>query len=236
MPFVNAKKGRSMNDSRGSDAAPPEISPLSRLRRHDPARSPASESRQHQLAAPPPQNPPHTRRSWLERAGLLAFAGAGAVGLVRLADHVTTPQSEGNGGIIVRNELISLWFYPGLLELAQSPEDLAACRTLEGFRRYAEEHGLEKAWYVITSLAYQVNGETVVLTTIRRPYDLTEPFYPEFLGVLAIAAGKPPHNPLTDFSKDKVRVIPRRFLHADPRAVLDELRMLERRPDEEPGP
>lgn len=177
-----------------------------------------------------------TRCSWLRTAALAAVAIAGAAGLTRLAHHVTTPQSEGNGGIIIRNELISLWFYPGLLELAHSPEELAACRTLEGFRRYAEDHGLEKAWYVITSRGYQVNGETVVLTTIRRPYDLNEPFYAEFPALLAIAAGKPPNDPLTGFSKDKVRVIPRRFLDAEPRAVLDELRMLERRPDEEPSP
>jgi hypothetical protein len=198
MPFVNAKRGGSMND--------------------------------HSETLSPPHTQPARRNSWLSTAGLAAVAIAGTVCLMRLANHVTTSQSEGNGGIIVRNELISLWFYPGLLELAQRPEDVAACRTLEGFRRYAEEHGLEKAWYLITSRAYQVNGETVVLTTIRRPYDLTEPFYPEFLGILAIAAGKPPHNPLTNFSKDKVRVIPRRFLDADPRAVIDELRMLEDQP------
>jgi hypothetical protein len=231
MPFVNAKKGRSMKDSRGPDAAPPEASPLSRPCRHNLRLPPASESLQHHRpATPPAQNPPPTRRSWSERAGLLLVVVAGAVGLVRLADHVTTPRSEGNGGIIVRNELIRLWFYPGLLELAPCPKDFAACRTLEGYRRYAEERGPEKAWYVITSRGYQVNRETVVLTTIRRPYKLTEPFYPEFLGVLAIAAGKPPHNPLTDFSKVKSGVIPRRSLDADPRAVLDELRMLEDQP------
>ena len=77
---------------------------------------------------------------------------------------------------------------------------------------------------------YQVNGETAVITTIRRPYDLIEPFYAEFPGVLAIAAGKPPHNPLTDFSRAKVGVIPDRLLDADPRAALDELRMLEDQP------
>jgi hypothetical protein len=219
-----------MKDSRGPDSTPPVTSPLSRPCRHNPALPSAFESRQHQPAAPPAQNPSGIDQSWQGKAGLLAVAMLGAVGLVRLADHVTTPQSEGNGGIIVRNELISLWVYPGLLELAQCPEDVAACRTLEGYRQYAEERGLEKAWYVITSRGYQVNGETAVLTTIRRPYDLNEPFYAEFPGVLAIAAGKPPHNPLTDFSRVKVGVIPDRLLDADPRAVLDELRMLEDQP------
>lgn len=220
-----------MDDSRGPDAAPPEASPLSRPSRHNLRLSPASESlQQHQQATPPAQNPPGLGRSWPGKAGLLVVAIIGAAVLARLADHVTTPKSEGNGGIIVRNELISLWFYPGLLELAQCPEDYAACQSLEGYRRYAEERGLEKAWYVITSRGYQVNGETVVLTTIRRPYDLNEPFYAEFPGILAIAAGKRPHDPLTDFSKVKVGVIPNRLLDADPRAVLDALRMLEDQP------
>ena len=220
-----------MKDFRGPDAAPSEASPLSRPCCHNLRLSPASESLQHhRQATPPAQNPPHTRRSWSGRAGLLVVAIIGAAVLARLADHVTTPESEGNGGIIIRNELISLWFYPGLLELAQCPEDFAVCRTVEGYRRYAEERRLEKAWYVITSRGFQVNGETVVLTTIRRPYDLSEPFYAEFPGIVAVAAGKPPHDPLTDFSKVKVGVIPSRFLHSDPRAVLDELRMLEDQP------
>jgi hypothetical protein len=181
----------------------------------------------------PPYNQPGTRRGWLGTAWLVAAAIAGAVGLVRLAYHVTTPQSEGNGGIIVHNEVISLWLYPRLLELALCPEDAAACRTREGFRRYAEDQGLEKAWYVITSRGYQVNGETVVLTTIRRPYDLNEPFYPEFLGILALAAGKPPRDWPVDFSKAKIGVIPTRLLDADPRAALNELRMLEQQPGRE---
>jgi hypothetical protein len=155
---------------------------------------------------------------------------------MRLAYHVTTPQSEGNGGFIVHNELISLWLYPGLLELARRPEDRAACRSPEGFRRYARERGLEKAWYVFTAKSFQVNGGTMVTSTIRRPYDMNEAFYSEFPGVLAIAAGNPPYDPLIDFTKVKIGVIPRRFLDADPRAVLDELRMLECGPGEGPAP
>ena len=146
------------------------------------------------------------------------------------AHHVTTPQSEGNGGIIIRNELISLRLDPGLLDLARCPEDAAACQTLEGFRRYAEKMGLEKARYVIISRGYQVNGETIVLSTIRRPYDLIEPYYPEFLDILAIAAENPCHHPLIDHSRGKVGVIPDHLLDADPRAVADELRMLDDQP------
>ena len=169
-------------------------------------------------------------RSWPGKALLLAVAIAGAVGLVLLAYHVTTPESEGNGGIIVHSEVISLWMHPALFDLAQRPEDVAACRSLEGFRRYAEERGLQKAWYVLTVKGIQVDGGAAVMSMIRWPYELVEPSYAEFPDMLATAAGKPPRHPMTDFTKVKVRVIPTRFLDADPRAVLYELRMLEHSP------
>ncbi len=141
---------------------------------------------------------------------------AGAIGLIRLARHVMTAESPSNGGIVVRNEVISLWMHPALFDLAQRPCESAACRSREGFRRYAGARGLEKAWYVITAKGFQINGETMVVSTIRRPYDMSEPFYSEFPGILAIAAGKAPRDPMTDFTKAKVGIIPSRFLDADP--------------------
>jgi hypothetical protein len=153
----------------------------------------------------------------------------GAIALTRLAYHVTTPQSEGNGGIIVHSEVISLWIHPALLDLAQRPADLDACWSLNGFRQLAQERGLEKAWYVFTVKGLQVNGETIVLTTIRRPYDLLEAEYSEFSAILAIAAGNAPPYPFAGLAGVEARIVPGRFRAADPRAILDELRMLERR-------
>ena len=170
------------------------------------------------------------RRFWLRKAALLPVAIPGAIGLVRLAYQVTTPQTEGNGGIIVRSEVVSIWMHPAHFELAQHPSEAAACRSPQDYRRYVDERGLEKAWYVITANSFQINGETMVLSTIRWPYDMNEPYFSEFPAILAIAAGKPPTNPFTDFIKAKVRLIPSRLLHADPRAVIDELRMLEHLP------
>jgi hypothetical protein len=149
---------------------------------------------------------------------------------------VTTPRSEGNPGIIVHSEVISLWMHPALFDLAQRPEHVAACRSLTGFRRYAEEKGLENSWYLITAKALQVNGETIILNTIRRPYEMVEPLYSEFPAMLAIAAGKPPPAPFIDFASAKLGVIPSRFLEADPGAILDELRTLELCPDRETVP
>ncbi len=161
---------------------------------------------------------------------------AGAIGLVRLAHHVTTSKPQLSGGVVVRSELISLWMHPALFDLAQRPSESAACRLLEGFRRYAQERGLEKAWYVITAKGFQIDGETMVVSTIRRPYDMIEPVYSEFPDILAIAAGKPPRDPRTDFTKVKIGIIPDYLLVADPQAMLDELRMLEGLSREETEP
>jgi hypothetical protein len=78
-------------------------------------------------------DPPPTRRSWLGTAGLVAVAMAATVGLTRLAYRVLTSQSEGNGGITVQTELISLWMHPELFELAQQPPEAAACRSQAAF-------------------------------------------------------------------------------------------------------
>jgi hypothetical protein len=163
----------------------------------------------------------------------VAVAIAGAAGLVRLAHHALTPRAEGSGGIVLHNEVISVWLHPAFLDLAHHPSESAACRSLEGLRRYAEARGLEKAWYVITVKGFQSNGETTVVSLIRRPYELVEPFYVEFPRILALAAGNPPRDPMTDFTRAKVGVIPDRLRDADPRAALDELRLMEDLPGQE---
>jgi hypothetical protein len=176
--------------------------------------------------------PGETCRSWAGIATLTAVAMAGAIGLSRLAYHVTTPKPQANEGIIVRSEIVSVWLHPALLDLARHPSEYAAWRSHEDFRRYAEQHGLENAWHVITAKEFKVNGETEVLSTIRRPYDMIPAHYQDLLDVMATAAGTPPSYPSTDFSTSVVRVIPGCFLDADPRAAFDDLRMLERLPDQ----
>jgi hypothetical protein len=225
-----------MKDSKPPDSEAPPILQRARPPRTDSAPSVASESPEQVSPTAPAHDLSRTRRSRPETVVLAAFAIAGAIALVRLAHHVTSPQSEGNGGIIVHTEVISLWMHPAFLDIANRPTDNAACRSLEGYRRYADERGLQKAWYVTTVKATQINGQTMILSTIRRPYEMIEPFYTEFTDTLATAAGTPPRHPMTDFTKLKVRVIPSRFLDADPRAVLDELRMMECRPGEETEP
>jgi hypothetical protein len=105
----------------------------------------------------------------------------------------------------MRNKVISRWILPALYVLAQRPSDSAACRWREGFRRYAVERGLEKAWYVITIEGFQIKSETMVYSMIRRPFDMTEPYYFEFPNILATAAGQPPGDPITDFHQGQGR-------------------------------
>jgi hypothetical protein len=155
------------------------------------------------------------------------MALVGAIGLVRLAYHVTAPKRELNEGIAVRQEVVSLWLHPALHELALSPSESAAFRTRQEYRRYARERGLENAWYIITVRSIPISGATVISSTIRRPYEMVDPFYSEFPDALATAAGSPPSHPFTDFATARVAIIPSGFLDADPHAVLDELRMLE---------
>ena len=178
------------------------------------------------------ENHHEARRSWPGNYALVAVAIVGAIGLGRLAHHVATPGPETNGGIIVRSEVASLWLHPALFELAQRPSE-SPCRSLQEFRQYAEEWGLEKAWYVITVKVTQTNGEMLLLTTICRPYEMDSSKYLDFLSVLATAAGKPPANLSTDFRDAKIGVIPDYLLDADPRATLDELRMQELLPGQD---
>ncbi len=66
--------------------------------------------------------------------------------------------------------------------------------------------------------------------------ELIEPFYSELPRILAIAAGKPLCDSLTDFTKVKVGIIPHCFLDTDPRAMLNELRMWDRLSGQETTP
>ena len=59
-------------------------------------------------------------------------------------------------------------------------------------------------------------------TAIRRPCD--EPrFLPEFLEILAVAAGKPPGDSIVEYSKMSVYVIHEHLLDREPREVTDGL-------------
>jgi hypothetical protein len=178
-----------------------------------------------------PKLSPSPRRSSLpERLLIAAVAVGGACGLVRLAYHVTSARPETNDGLIVRQHARSIWLYPVFLELAHRPSEVADCQSREAYRRYADTRRIQNAWYLITTDGVQINGETVILPIIRHPYEMSEPNFAEFLGVLAVADGKRPAEPFMYLTTAKVNVIPPDLLDKEPRAVVAELRRLDATP------
>jgi hypothetical protein len=174
-------------------------------------------------------NRPRARYAWTGSLGLAVVGFAGSIGLMRLAFHVTAAKPDMNDGIVVRQRVVGIWMHPALSDLAQSPLESAAGWSRDQFRRYAEARGLEKAWYLIVVEGTQKNGERVVIPVIRRPYEMLDPYYVEFPSVLAVAAGKRPSEDFLDFAAAEVGAIPDHLAGADPAAVIDELRMLQRR-------
>ena len=71
-----------MKDSEDSDSASPVTSPLNRPCRHNLPYHPPSSPGQHRQATAPGRIRPGIGRSWPGKAGLLAVAMVGAVGLV----------------------------------------------------------------------------------------------------------------------------------------------------------
>jgi hypothetical protein len=179
------------------------------------------------------ENRPRARDAWTGSLGLAIVALAGSIGLARLAFHVTAAKRDTNDGVIMRQQVVSIWVHPSLFDLAQRPSDSAASWSRAQFRRYAEARGLERAWYLIVAEGIQTSGERVDIPLIRRPYEMLDPSYSELQSVLAVAAGKRPTDPFHDLAAADIRVIPDRLATADPRAVIDELRMLERLPSAE---
>jgi hypothetical protein len=161
---------------------------------------------------------------------LAAVAAGGACGLVRLGYHVTSAPQQNNDGLIMQQYARSIWLHPMFLELARRPSELAECQTRESYRRFADSRHLQNAWYLITIKGVQINGETVILPTIRRPYEMSEQYFPEFLGVLALADGKRPAGPFVYLATAKVNVIPPDLLDKEPRNVVDQLRRLDAAP------
>jgi hypothetical protein len=178
----------------------------------------------------PRSDPSPFRCSLPELVLIAAVAAGGADGLVRLAYHVTSAPPQTNDGLILQQYARSIWLHPVFLELARRPSELAECQSCEAYRRYADARHLENAWYLITIKGVQINGETVTLPTIRRPYEMSEHHFAEFLGVLAVADGKRPAESFVYLATARVNVIPPDLLDKEPRAVVDELRRLDATP------
>jgi hypothetical protein len=174
---------------------------------------------------PPPRRFPSI---WGGSIVMMIVFVAGVVGLARLSFHVARqaqklePADRPGAGIIVRSELLHLWLPQALTELAKRQSQSRVVRTHEELRRFLELQDRKDMWYALTIRGHQVNDNFVDLTFIRRPYD--DPLqFPEFLNILATAAGHPPRDPDADYSNASVHILAQELLKSEPREVMAEL-------------
>ena len=155
---------------------------------------------------------------------MVIVMGAGSTGLTFVATHLArqdqpaASDDEPGGGIIVRSEVVRLFLPRTLIELANRPTQQTPLRTHDDLRRRLEIEHHRDLWYALTVRGLQVNGESVDLTFIRRPYDEPDRF-PEFLEVLAAAVGNPP----CKLVRAAVHLIPDELSVREPREVISEL-------------
>jgi hypothetical protein len=158
---------------------------------------------------------------------ILVFA-AGVMGLAGLSVHVAPrthevePANQPGAGIIVRTDLLCLWLPQELTELSKRQSQSLVVRTHEDLQRFLELQDRRQLWYALTFRGHQLNGKVVDLTFIRRPYDDPRHF-PEFLNILATAAGNPPRDPDADYSQASISIIAQEGTKREPHAVMAEL-------------
>jgi hypothetical protein len=150
------------------------------------------------------------------------------MGSTRLSFHVARqahepePADQPGAGIIVHSELLRLWLPQELTDLSKRQPQSLVVRTHEEMQRLLETPDRRRLWYALTFRVRQLNGKVVDLTFIRRPHDDPRHF-PEFLDILATAAGNPPRGPDADYSKASVSIIAQESSEREPRDVMAEL-------------
>jgi hypothetical protein len=153
---------------------------------------------------------------------------AAVIGLPGLASHATRPAEDlepdnhSGGGIITRYELLRLWLPEVLNDLAQRQSQSPVVRVHRDLKRFLELRTQEDLWYALTTRGHQVDGRFVDLTFIRRPYHEPQVF-PEFLAVLATAAGNPPRGPDSYLSTVSITIIPVELGKREAREVISDL-------------
>jgi hypothetical protein len=167
---------------------------------------------------------------WVEKVSIAVVLVAALFGVSRLANHASRPDREletgnrGQGGGIVRLEVLRLWLPESLSWLAKLQSRSPVARDHDDLRRFLEFQGLEDLCYALTIRLHQLNGEFADITYLRHPYDEPHNFL-EFVDVLATAAGNPPpcSNPFTsDFTNAAVQVVPEDSWNRSPRAFIVE--------------
>jgi hypothetical protein len=151
-----------------------------------------------------------------------------AIGFSHLSSRATRPSREReldhspSAGLAERVELLRLWLPESLMELAGRQPDSAVVHTHQELRSLLERLGQESVWYALTFRCHQVDCNVSDVTFIRQPYNDPQ-YFPEFLAVLATAAGNPPRHLGADFSKVNVYLIPGELLKGQPREAMEVL-------------
>jgi hypothetical protein len=153
-------------------------------------------------------------------AGVMVLAGVSAH-VARRTQEVE-PANQPGAGIIVRTDVLRLWLPQEVTELSKRQSQSLVVRTHEELQRFLELQDRRRLWYALTIRGHQLNGKVVDLKFIRWPYGDPRHF-PEFLDILATAAGHPPRDPNTDYSKASVSIIAQEVTKREPHAVMAEL-------------
>lgn len=167
------------------------------------------------------------RLSLRELAVMAVTLIAGAVGLTWLSFDVTNPEravaAEDRLRIgIVRSDAIAIFIPSAFGALAKSRSEVASLKTAEDVTACLQRHGLERAWYAIIYRALQSDGNVKTMPVYCRPIE--QPWKPwEFRAVLETSQGSPPRNPIVDFSRAKVAIMPEETANAEPGVVINGL-------------
>jgi hypothetical protein len=171
-----------------------------------------------------------TRPDRTDRRGnilMMIVVVAAVIGLIRLASHVTrnAHAREPVGGaadfMVIRTELLCLWFPRTLTELAILQAQSPLVRTYDDLQQFLDLRHQHDLWYALTIRGHQANGAFSDVTYIRWANDSL--YFRELLDFLSTAAGNPPYYPTSDLSSTSVHVIADEFLKREPREVMAEL-------------
>ena len=140
--------------------------------------------------------------------------------VARMSQAVDSDNHAGSARVI-RVSVVNLWLPGRFIELAERQKMQPPIRTHKELRRVLEVEGQRDAWYALTVRQHHEMGGFDDLTYIRWPYSDPQNLW-EYPEVLAVAAGKPPGDPVIDFSSVSVCVVPDQSPGRTPREVICE--------------
>lgn len=153
---------------------------------------------------------------------------AGAVGLTRLAAHVSRSDpivdaaDSADGSAFDRVDVLRIWLPRTLTELARHPSRRQVMRSHENFRRFLEERHEENLWYAYIDRVYQRSGNHCDCAYVKHPY--SDPFaFPELCYLLNGVAEDPPTFEAPSFANVTCSIIPDECLNQDGRVAVSRL-------------